>query len=75
MDIFVQNKALLLKNMHKFYNRHNIPWVNLIWETYYSNDLLPGSNWIGSFWWKANLRLIDNFKSFARCHIGDGKSA
>ena len=32
MDIFVQNKALLLKNLHKFYNRHNIPWVNLIWE-------------------------------------------
>ena len=25
MDIFVQNKALLLKNLHKFYNRHNIP--------------------------------------------------
>ena len=75
MDIFVQNKALLLKNLHKFYNRHNIPWVNLIWETHYNGDLLPGNSWIGSFWWKANLKLIDNFKSLARCHIGDGKSA
>ena len=75
IDIFVQNKALLLKNLHKFYNRHNIPWVNLIWESYYSNDSLPGNSWMGSFWWKANLKLIDNYKSLARCNIGDGKSA
>ena len=61
MDIFVQNKALLHKNLHKFYNRHNIPWVNLIWETHYNGDFLPGNSWIGSFWWKANLKLIDNF--------------
>jgi hypothetical protein len=25
-----QNTALLLKNLDKFYNRRNIPWVNLI---------------------------------------------
>ena len=75
IDIFVQNKALLLKNLHKFYNRHNIPWVNLIWESYYSNDSLPGNSWMGSFWWKANLKLLDNYKSLARCNIGDGKSA
>ena len=75
MDIFIQNKALLLKNLHKFYNRHNTPWVILIWESYYNNDTLPGNNWIGSFWWKANLKLIDNYKSLARCNIGDGKSA
>src|SRR4051812_4585055 len=30
---------------------------------------------IGSFWWKANLKLIDQFKSMARCHLGDGKYA
>ena len=40
----------------------------------YSNGLLPGSSWIGSFWWKANLKLIDNFKSLVRCNMGDGKS-
>ena len=32
-DITIQNKALLLKNLHKFYNVHNIPWVNMIWES------------------------------------------
>jgi hypothetical protein len=29
-----QNKALLLKHLDKFYNRKDIPWVNLIWNTY-----------------------------------------
>jgi hypothetical protein len=28
---------LLLKNLHKFYNREDIPWVNLIWSKYYAN--------------------------------------
>lgn len=61
MDIFVQNQALLLKNLHKFFNRENIPWVHLIWESYYVDGPLPGTNWEGSFWWKANLRLVQNF--------------
>ena len=75
MNIFVQNQVLLLKNLHKFYNRENIPWVNLIWEAYYDNGILPGQIWEGSFWWKCNLRLIDSYKAMARCTIGDGKSA
>jgi len=27
-----QNEALLLKNLHKFFNKLDLPWVNLIWE-------------------------------------------
>ena len=64
-----------MKNLHKFYNRHDIPWVHLIWESYYSNGHLPGGNMVGSFWWKSNLALIDQYKAIARCNIGDGKSA
>jgi hypothetical protein len=71
----VQNKALLLKNLHKFYNKHDIPWVNLVWNSYYSNGNLPGRRFEGSFWWKAHLKLIDTYKAMARCNIGDGKSA
>ena len=37
LNINIQNYALLLKNLHKFFNRNNIPWVNLIWDTYYKN--------------------------------------
>lgn len=30
IDLKVQNKALLMKHLHKFFGRANIPWVNLI---------------------------------------------
>ena len=36
--------------------------------------MLPGQNMIGSFWWKANLKLLDLFKPMAICNVGDGKS-
>ncbi|WVZ51455.1 hypothetical protein U9M48_002601 [Paspalum notatum var. saurae] len=34
-NLRTQNEALLLKNLHKFFNKLDIPWVNLIWERYY----------------------------------------
>ena len=27
-----QNEALLMKNLDKFFNRKDTPWVSLIWE-------------------------------------------
>jgi hypothetical protein len=46
-----QNIVLLLKFLDKFFNRHNITWVTLIWNTYYSNGELPQpENEKGSFW-------------------------
>jgi hypothetical protein len=27
----LQNKALLLKQLHKFYTKENVPWVKLVW--------------------------------------------
>ena len=65
-NIGTQNNALLLKNLHKFFNRHNIPWVKIIWETYYSNGQLPDSNNLGSFWWKTNLKLLHMYKAIAK---------
>lgn len=32
IDIRKQNEALLVKNLHKFFNRLYLPWVHLIWE-------------------------------------------
>jgi hypothetical protein len=64
---------LLLKFLDKFFNRHNIPWVNLIWNTHYSNGELPQpENEKGSFWWKYLLKLCDTFKGIANCPIGNG---
>jgi hypothetical protein len=50
LNLTRQNEALLLKFLHQFMNREDIPWVNLIWERYYQNGNLPGSSIRGSFW-------------------------
>ena len=75
MNIFTQNKALLMKNLHKFYNGHEIRWVKLVREAHYSENQLPGEELVGSFWWKANLQLVEQYKALARCNLGDGRSA
>jgi len=56
---------LLLINLHKFYNKHDIPWVNLVWEKHYGNGKLPSHIRKGSFWWRDILKLIDKFKGMA----------
>lgn len=30
LDLKTQNEALLLKHLHKFFNRADIPWVHLV---------------------------------------------
>jgi hypothetical protein len=47
----------------------------MIWEIHYQGNKLPGGELVGSFWWKANLKLIDHYKAMARCNLGDGRSA
>jgi hypothetical protein len=49
LQLDAQNKALMLKNLHKFYNRKDIPWVNLIRNTYYQEGSLLGNQIEGSF--------------------------
>ena len=39
LNLRTQNDALLLKNLHKFFNIMDAPWVHLVWEKYYSNVL------------------------------------
>lgn len=65
IDIEKQSIALLTKNLHKFFNRLDIPWVQLIWEKHYRNGKLPSHIRKGSFWRRDNLKLLDCFKSFA----------
>jgi hypothetical protein len=69
-----QNDALLLKFFHKFFNSHDLPWVNIIWNSYYSSDRLPGHRRIDSFSWKSMLKLLYNFKGLAYPIIGNGRS-
>lgn len=34
LNIELRNKALLLKQLHKFYEKENTPWVSLVWSMY-----------------------------------------
>jgi hypothetical protein len=43
------NQALLMKNLDKFFNHKDTPWVSLIWEKYYSNGKLPSNTRNGLF--------------------------
>jgi hypothetical protein len=70
-----QNTALLLKHLDKFYNKRNIPWINLIWNTYYSKGEVPhASKDKGLFWWKDLLKLCDTYRGIAKCSLGDGST-
>jgi hypothetical protein len=67
-----QNTDLLMKHLDKFYNRKDIPWVNLIWNTYYQNGEIPhATKDRGSFWWKDVLKLCEVFRGIATCKVGD----
>jgi hypothetical protein len=74
LNLKIQNKAIVLKNLHKFFNNHDIPWVHLIIDSYYSNGNLPTNILEGSFWWKSHLKLLDIYKAMAKCNIGNGKT-
>jgi hypothetical protein len=73
INLELQNKALLMKNLHKFYNRADTPWVNIIWTNHYSNSL-PLEKLVSSFWWRDILKIQEYYKELARVEIGDGKT-
>lgn len=72
IQLEAHNEALLLKNLHKFYNKADTPWVHLIWEKYYTNGRLPNHSLKGSFWWKDILKLLDKYKGMAVVSIHQG---
>jgi hypothetical protein len=71
----IQNQALLLKFLDKFYNKKDIPWVNLIWDTYYQHTVPHAANLCGSFWWRSVMKLSPIYRGIAVCNIGQGDTA
>jgi len=67
MNLLLQNDALLMKHLHKFYNQREVPWVQLIWYKYYQNKVPHTSREVGSFWWKDILRLHNQYLGIAVC--------
>lgn len=50
INLTLQNDALLLKHLDKFYNKKNVQLVHLIWNKYYPNGALHMRKEQGSFW-------------------------
>lgn len=74
LNIKTQNEAILIKHLHKFFNREGIPWVSLVWKKYYDSGKLPGSSRKGSFWWRDILKLLTKVKGMAKVQIQSGTS-
>jgi hypothetical protein len=68
----LQNDALLIKHLHKFYNPHDIPWVKLIWFRYYQDKVPHASREVGSLWWKDIWSSNNLYRGFSCCIVGNG---
>jgi hypothetical protein len=56
-----QNGALLLKHLDNFFNKADLPWVHLIWETYYEDSVPQDQKLCGSFWWRDICKHLDGY--------------
>lgn len=74
LNLQVQNDSLLLKHLHKIFNKLNIPWVHLLWEKLYTNGRLPLLARKGSFWWRHILKLLQSFKGIASVNLHNGST-
>ena len=74
LNLKVQNEALLLKFLDKFYNRADTPWVQLVWNTYYTTKISHAADACGSFWWKDVCKLSPIYRGITTYKIGSGSS-
>jgi hypothetical protein len=51
-----------------------LPWVNLLWTSHYTNKIPHGSDLCGSLWWRHVLKLVDNFRGVATVKHGNGNT-
>jgi hypothetical protein len=72
MDLKVQNQGLLLKFLHKFFNKQDIPWVMIVWDKYYQSGAPQAKRPCGSYWWRDVSSLIPIFRGITQCTINFG---
>lgn len=73
LNLKLQNQGLLLKHLHKFYNKCDVPWVDLIWSAYYTDGVPHAMEVCASFWWKDVMQLADIYRgiTMVQANIGD----
>ena len=74
INLHVQNRALLLKQLDKFYNNADTPWVKLIRDSYYHDTVPHAVTLSGSFWWRGIRNLMDSWRLITHCKLGSGSS-
>ena len=62
LDLQTQSDALLMKYLHKFNNHWGLPWVDLIWSTYYTQKIPHAFDPCGSFRLKDVLKLTPIYR-------------
>jgi hypothetical protein len=74
LNLRIQNEGLLLKYLHKFYNKTDTPWVQLLWNTYYTGKVPHNMAPCGSSWWRTVFNLSPIFRGISMSHINDGRN-
>jgi len=74
LNLQLQNQALLMKHLKKFYNKEEVPWVTLIWNSYYHQRVPHATELCGSFWWRDVAKYMDSFVAVSKIQIGPGDS-
>jgi hypothetical protein len=74
LKLATHNESLLMKNLHKLFNTHKLPWVSLVWNNHYKSGIVPSSKKVGSFWWKDVLKTLNTFKGISKATIEDGRT-
>ena len=72
VDLKIQNQGLFLKQLYKFYNKLDVPWVNLGWSSYYSVNVPHASDTCGSFWWRDVLKLMPIYRGISKANVHTG---
>jgi hypothetical protein len=72
IDLRAHNKALLVKFLHKFYNKVELPWVQLTWKAFYSHHIPPHHRKQVESFWRDVMSLSDNYLMMAACSANMG---
>jgi len=63
-----------MKNLDKFFNKKDIPWLHMVWEKLYSNNRLPAHTRKGSFVERYSQTTTTVQGIFAQIQINNGKT-
>jgi hypothetical protein len=74
IDFRKQNEGLLMKHLHKFFNKEDIPWVHLVWR-YYTQGVPQTAKLCGSFWWRDVMKLVPKYMEFCSVSVKAGDTA